>query len=285
MTRKSRSAPRCAEVIRLLEKHSALSSGSIRLLLDPPLSRRRVLDILGTLGKRGVVHKRISRMFGGHAVFYELSSMHRVQLGIPRVYWGTLVHNDYCSLVHAYLERMFPRARLIREHAIRSEESVAKVMQFDQDYPDAIPDILLVYPSTNPKRPIYIAIEIERMAKSEIRLLRKFSKYASGTMLDGVIYLSEDASLLRLLRRFYQTKIAPEALRVVHYPNHFLLTGSCPTRRNFRITDLRNSEDISVSLTSWMQKLASTEYDLRRDAAFTKPTPVVVDHEFAATRP
>ena len=283
MKKKAKPAPRCAEVLELLKKHSALSSGSIRLLLGRTLSRRRVLDILDSLHRQGIIHKRTLKTFGGHAVFYELSAGHRLDLGIPRVYWGTLPHNDYCSLVHGYLERNFPNATFFREHAIGHHEHLREVMAFEQSVPDAIPDILMCHPADDSAKSIYVAIEVERMAKSEIRILHKFSKYAMRTNLDGVIYLSEDASLLRLLRSFYQTRIATEARRTAHYSKHFLLTGDCPTRSNFKITDLQNSDGVSVSISEWMQKLTSTPSLQRRDSMFGKPSPAVVAERVIAS--
>ncbi len=276
MTTKKRAAPRCGEVVQLLTTHQALSSGTIRVLLNPPVSRRRTLDILATLTKDGTIFKRSFRMFGGHSVFYELSTPLRAQLNLPRVYSANLVHSDFCAVAHEILRRRFPSARFSREHAIGRDPELRRVMAYQFDAPDSLPDILMSVPTADASRPIHIAVEIERMAKSELRLLRKFSKYAMRTHLDAVIYLSEDPGLLKLLRRFYQSRIIKDARRIAHYPNNFMLTGACPTRRHFELTNLQNSEGKLVLLAEWIQKLAETPPLLRRDSAFAQCSPVVV---------
>jgi hypothetical protein len=259
---------RGAELMRLLVKHEALSFGGLQTLMAPTITEKRLRDVLARLIKRRLVRRRLFNLFGGSAVFFEIAEPIRSDLHIASVHSSLLIHNESCSLSVERLGRGFPSARFVREHAIPRDEVLRTVMKFKKGTYDTLPDVLMILPSETGPEPIYIAVEIERSVKSVKRLVRKFSKFALRTKLDGVIYLSEDEGVLTTLAARYQKDIAPSGLRVKHYRDHFFLTASCPTKQVFELENLRNSVNAPVSLKDWMRLLATTPMLKRRENAF-----------------
>jgi hypothetical protein len=259
---------RGAELIRLLVRHEALSFGGLQTLMVPTITEKRLRDVLARLIKRRLVRRRLFNLFGGSAVFFEIAEPIRSDLHIASVHSSLLIHNESCSLAVERLGREFPFARFVREHAIPRDEVLRTVMKFKKGTYDTLPDVLMILPSETGPEPIYIAVEIERSIKSVKRLVKKFSKFALRTKLDGVIYLSEDEGVLTTLSDRYQTDIAPSGLRVKHYRDHFFLTASCPTKQVFELGNLRNSVNTPVSLKHWAQLLATTPMLKRREKAF-----------------
>lgn len=254
--------------MRLLVRHEALSFGALRALMVPVISEKRLRDVLSRLIKRHLVRRRLFSLFGGSAVFFEIAEPFRSGLNIAPVHSSLLIHNDSCSLAVELLGREFPAASFVREHAIPRDEVLRTVMKFKKDTRDMLPDILMILPSKTGQEPIYIAVEIERSVKSVKRLVKKFSKYALRTKLDGVIYLSEDDGVLTTLSDRYQTDIAPTGQRVRHYKDHFFLTARCPTKHVFDLGNLRNSVNTPVSLRQWIHLLTTTPMLKRREIAF-----------------
>lgn len=254
--------------MRLLVRHEALSFGGLRTLMVPTITEKRLRDVLARLIKRRLVRRRLFNLFGGSAVFFEIAEPIRSDLHVASVHSSLLIHNESCSLAVERLGREFPTARFVREHAIPRDEVLRTVMKFKKGTYDTLPDVLMILPSETGPEPIYIAVEIERSVKSVKRLVKKFSKFALRTKLDGVIYLSEDEGVLTTLSDRYQTDIAPSGLRVKHYRDHFFLTASCPTKQVFELGNLRNSVNAPVSLKHWMQLLATTPMLKRRENAF-----------------
>ncbi len=259
---------RGAELMRLLGRHEALSFGALQVLMVPAISEKRLRDVLSRLIKRRLVRRRLFNLLGGSAVFFEIAEPFRSSLGIAPVHSSLLIHNESCSLAVELLSRKFPAARFVRERAIPRNEVLRTVMKFKKGTYDTLPDVLMILPSETGPEPIYIAVEIERSIKSVKRLVKKFSKYAIRTKLDGVIYLSEDDGVLTSLAGRYQADIVPTGLRVKHYKDHFFLTASCPTKQVFELGNLRNSVNASVSLSRWMHLLRTTPMLKRREIAF-----------------
>ncbi len=256
------------QVIRLLTIHGALSFGALRQILTPPITEKRLRDVLARLVKSGMIRRRLIHQDGGSASYYDIAEPHRSDLGLPTVHSFLLTHNDLCVLAVELLRKSFPEANYVREHDIPRTKEYRNVMKYENGTRDALPDMLMVIRPHANEGATYIAIEIERSTKSTKRLLKKFSKYGARTLLDGIIYLSEDLRVLSALTSRYQAGGAGRALRVRHYKDHFFLVAGCPTKRLFEVSNPRNSLDRPVSLISWIHTLATTPMAKRRDAAF-----------------
>jgi hypothetical protein len=253
------------EVIRLLGKHEALSFGALQALLSPPITEKRLRNLLSVLVKEGSVRRRLFHLCDGKASFFELTDPLRSDRGIGAVHNSLLMHNDLCAFAVETLERAFPAAICAREYEIPRSATLRKVMKYQVGTRDSLPDILLVLPGQAEGAPVFIAVEVERSIKSSKRLLKKFGKYASRTGLDGVLYLSEEERVLATLRRRYLDDVAGRARRIGHYKEHFLVTAGCPTKQVLEFKNPRNSADAPVSLHGWMQGLASVPLLQRRD--------------------
>jgi hypothetical protein len=256
------------EVVRLLATHDALSFFALQALLRPAISARRLREVLGRLTKSRMVRRRLFRMTEGSAAYYEIAEPARSELGIQPVHSSLLSHNDSCSFVASLLSEEFPGARLFREHSIPRDEELRVAMQYETKTHDSLPDILIELPTPHKSRKVLIAVEIERSNKSTTRTLKKLTKYAYRTRLDGVFYVSEDQAVLDAINARYRQSTHAESIRIGHYRDNFLITGRCPTRHRLAFTDVSNSAGKPVSLTEWIRTLTSTEKDDRRDFAF-----------------
>jgi hypothetical protein len=255
-------------VVRLLGAHEALSFGALRTLIVPAISEKRLRTVLTRLIAGRVVKRRLFNLCGGRASYFEVADPLRSDRGIGTVHNSLLMHNDLCAFAAETLQRMFPGAVCVREHAIPTCAQLRSVMRYKPKSRDSLPDILLVLPAQPGGCAAFVAVEIERSVKSSKRLLKKFHKYASRTSLDGVLYLSEDEGVLTALRQRYQSEVAGQARRVGHYKNHFLLTAACPTKQRLEIAQARTSSNSAMSLTEWMRVLTSVKLPDRRDEHF-----------------
>lgn len=268
MTEITKPNVRSSAVLRLLTIHEALSLETLRALLNPEISTRRLRDVLGRLEKAHLVRRRRFNLDKGWTTFFEIAEPHRSNLGITPVHSALLTHNDSCALVASLLASEFPEARLIREFAIPRDEELASAMLYERKTPDSLPDILISLPTGQKNRNALIAVEIERSKKSAKRMRKKLRKYAFRTRLDGVVYVSEDPAVLTATAHHYQESTSSKSRRIGHYRDHFLITARCPTRQCLTFTDVSNSAGIPVSLTDWIRTLASISKDDRRDITF-----------------
>lgn len=268
MTAATRPNIRGEQVIRLLTIHGALSFGALRRILNPPITEKRLRDVLARLVKSGLIRRRLIHQNGGSASYYDIAEPQRSDLCLPTVHSFLLTHNDLCALAVELLRKSFPEASYVREHDIPRTKEHRNVMKYENGTRDALPDVLMVVPPHASGGATYIAVEIERSTKSTKRLLKKFSKYGTRTLLDGVLYLSEDVRVLSALASRYQLSAAHRSLRVRHYKDHFFMVAGCPTKQLLEFSNPRTSLNRPVSLHSWIHTLVSTPMSKRRDAAF-----------------
>jgi hypothetical protein len=256
MIRELTTSTRADEVIRLLAAHEALSFGALKALLVPEISEKRLRRVVSALVNEGVIRRRLFHLSGGKAVFFELADPLRSDRGIGSVHNSLLIHNDLCAFTVETLQRMLPEAICVREYAIPRSATLRGVMKYQEKSRDSLPDILLALPAETGGQPAFIAVEIERSVKSSKRLLKKFTKYASQTRLDGVLYLSDDDRVLSVLRQRYREQAAGRARRVGHYRDLFFLTASCPSKQFLGFKNPFNLANAPVSLEAWMRFLS-----------------------------
>jgi hypothetical protein len=259
---------RAEEILKLLVTHEALSFPALRALMPNPVSDSRLRKLLDGLVREGSVRKRLFKLSTGHFAFFEPGEHPGQNSGPGSIHSSRLIHNDLCAFAAETLRRQYPTSVCVREHEIPRHEKLREVMRYLPGSRDSLPDLLLLVPTDHPSGPVFVAVEIERSAKSSKRIQQKLYKYAARTRLDGVIYLSEEPRVLATMRLRYSKDIASRARRVSHYRTHFLITAHCPTKHLLDFANARNSMDAPVSLADWMRLLSTKSMSDRRDLVF-----------------
>lgn len=272
---------RTAQILKLLSEHGPLSVRGIESILIPKIHRRRLRMALQRLGDRGIIKKRYDRIFGGTGVYYQITRnrkaddvLRSMSLMAPEeflhldVRHAELIHSERSAVWAEALKRLLPGAIIFRDHQFQADETAAQVMLSGHNDFELRPDLLVALPTTGTKHRVTIAVEIERTQKSEARLVRKFRKYCTRTLLDGVIYLCEDDFTTEKLSRIYRANVMKKALRTQHYGNHFLLLSTAAPNVCGGDVKLLNAALDPVSMRGWIQKLVDQPLRLRRDHLF-----------------
>src|SRR6185437_6905460 len=140
----------------------------------------------------------------------------------------------------------------IRDFQIPSSGMAKELLIFIDDNYDLLPDALFVMLHENGKQLLSVAIEIERYAKSDDRTIMKLRRFASGTRIDGVIWLCDGAGIANRLRRLYKSRVMPRANRINNYGNNFMLFQDDNLYSVNPTLSLRNVANEEDKIASWM---------------------------------
>jgi hypothetical protein len=267
------------QVLRLLAEHGPLSAQGIRACLSPPPSPRALRFVLQRLYRHRLLARRYDRV--SRHVFHQLAqnplarnlvaasiSLPSEELVQPHFRHAELLHSEDCAIWCELLRLILPNVRVQRDYQFSACVEAQEILLSRGEERDLAPDILLVAPTPNGTDRIYIAVEIERSAKGEKRLIRKLRKYAEQTRLDGLIYICGSASIQRKLLAVYKSKVADRALRISHYADDFFLFAD--GRADIRSGEplMLNAAGKNVPLRSWMRTLGETKDDKNDDSVF-----------------
>lgn len=128
--------------------------------------------------------------------------------------------------------------------------------------------MILFVPRRNRSGQIAVAVEVERHVKSDKRLRAKLAKYASRSLLDGLIYICERDAILERLRQVYFSPSMGRLQRIQHYHENFFLFAYSNAYRFDGDIRMRNAGLHDVWLQMWITHLASTIREDRRDKTF-----------------
>jgi len=270
--------PRGKQVLNALYEHGPLSTSTLKEILSPTITTRRLNEITKRLYDVGLVINRHSSVPTNAGRYLELSTskpakqflsdiLNVSQEMLSRVPGGTneLEHWQECAIWVTRFKNLFPKSTLIRDFQISSDQKALNTLLMEARDIDLLPDLLLRMPKLDDKGYITVAIEIERTKKSRFRLAQKLRKFSTQTKLDGVVYICRNESIAASLRNVYLDRIIPKALRVKHYGLNFLTfsNGELVTGTNEPMTF--NSELKSISFNRWLHFLRSTDLEKRRD--------------------
>jgi len=272
------------QVFSLLAEHGPLSKRGLMACLEPPIARRRLYEVLQRLLEGRLLTQRLYRGLGKSAFFYEISKEPRMVDAVSQIIGKDLtairspyfrrielIHSENCAIWKEVFKRLFPQARIIREHEFYGNGEVSQLLLSQGNDRETDPDLLLIFESKVDGSPISVAIEIERNPKSKVRLARKLRKYAAQSRLDGVIYICEEHSLSERLRGVYNSWVLRDALRVKQYGSNFILFSDGAFDQGAGEPMMFNAALESVSLKTWMHKLLNTACSSRRDLNFRSP--------------
>jgi len=267
------------QVLRLLLEHGPLSARGLSACLSPPVGERALRYILQRLYKREILAHRYDRV--SRHVFHQIAQNPKArilageilqvaaeQIEQPQFRHAELIHSEDCAIWCELLRHLFPAAFVRRDYQLAADAEAPALLLTHGEDRELLPDILVTAPIGDGSRRVAFALEIERTAKSEIRLIRKLRKYAEQTRLDGLIYVCDHASLQDKLLQVYKGNVAERALRISHYAKNFFLFADGSADRSRGEPLMFNSAWETVSLSEWISTLADTKNGNRRDSIF-----------------
>lgn len=281
MSEKIKSGQRGTQIMRILYEHGPLSIAGIQKVIAPAMSARRMQDAIRRLAVRGLIVPRFSALPKNAAHYYQLSQAEEKRQRIGemlnvqpesilqhRFRNQELEHSELCATWSHRLKQLFPIAKVLREHEYsRNEDAVRTLFSMESDR-EFRPDLLILLPAAGSKKIIGVAVEIERSAKTHVRLARKLKKFASQSLFGGVLYACSRDSIVEALRQVYRSKVLAKAHRISHYGANFLVFAGNDPCTEAGEPQTYNSELKLISLKQWIHFLATTELRARRDANF-----------------
>jgi hypothetical protein len=269
-------------ILDLLRRYGPLSFRGVKSMIEPPIKDRRLHDAIARVHRNGFVEKRLERVFRGAGVFYQITQDKKKQTDVASILEcrpedlrqpffrnRELLHAESCAMWTHSLKSAFPEALIIRDFEFYGNPIAQQVLLTDRNNYELRPDMLMTFVSNSGASLTSVAFEIERSRKSERRLIAKLNKYASETLLDGVVYICDSKQTSEPVRRTYESRIMERSLRIRHYKEHFLLFQNEEKKVNAVGAQTFNALSKPVSLEKWIQKLRSTQFTARRDQSFT----------------
>ncbi len=278
METKNRIKPRGKDILSLLLNHGPLSFSAITKMLIPQMKKKKLKKCLLKLKRQGYIS---TRLVGDTKTFYQLSQRQSnriktakflnclpsnlVQPTFRHQYW---IHTECCEFWIFHLSQAFPEAEIIREVDFYDSSVAQRIMLIDKKDFELRPDFLLIFPKTDNTERVSVAVEIERIRKSNRRLIDKLNKYTNKTIIDGLIYICESENLSETIRLLYKNKIVDKSYRVKHYSENFFLFSDAINTHDNPLERLYNSEQNPVNIVPWINYLKSTKRNFRRDHNF-----------------
>src|SRR5277367_5910845 len=117
------------EIVRLLHRHGPLTPGSLMVMMEPKITRRRLNDAIRRLADKHLLYKRRISVYGDKNHFYQIDRHSSARMSCAQILDPStqeplqkpiyLIHNpfhsEFCALWTARLERLFPEAKVLRK--------------------------------------------------------------------------------------------------------------------------------------------------------------------------
>ncbi len=274
---------RAPQILQLLYEYGPLSVKGLETILRPRISKRRLQEALLRLYEKGLIIRRFEASPFSRQ-YYELSQSARMRdeinrlTGIPtdrllQPYFRSqeLLHSEECAFWASYLKSTFPEADVVRDFRIKNHKEICDTLLMEKDNMEILPDIVLYFPKNFGSHSVTIPFEVELSRKSDIRLIRKLSKYCTATLADGVVYLCHKNTVVDTIRSIYEKSVTAKSHRINHYRNLFLLFGNRSFDANTLEPKLFSVNSEAVSLKAWVQALRGIQNTKRRDLKLTTP--------------
>lgn len=277
----NRPCGRGPQILRHLIEYGALSSYSLTRILLPKVDRSNLRNSLNRLVARKLVIKRKESPHRGSVIYYEITK--------DRDKWSEIadltnvaifnfesalarpldrVHSEICALWIEKLKRIYPAALFIKDCAVVSSELAKSYLATKGDDRESLPDFLMIIKGSDGSESIAVAFEIERFAKSEKRIVQKLRKYSSGSLLDGVVYINDDASISKKIIKLYNSRARKDATRINNYGGHFLLCRDTTNPPVDNSICAGNCDGEIVDMLGWVSVLSKITLVKRFDHSF-----------------
>ena len=275
------------QILQALHEYGPLSGRALRQIVCPPMSERGIQKALKRLSDHSLIipcHGSLPKNCGHYYQLchseksrHEIKGILKLIEKLPKIspFRGQdLYHSEECALWSTRLPAALPQAEVISERRIRQNKKILDTLCYSSDDVEFIPDMLIQLPNQEQTRLVQIAIEVERFTKSERRLTEKLRRFASCPSIDGVIYICVHHTNSEVIRGIYQKKVIPNTYRIKPYKDYFLLLVDGSKQWQLSPLTMSNSVRADVSLTHWIQVLAHTQVDQRRNHDFELGTGV-----------
>ncbi len=269
------------QILSILAEHGPLSVRGLSSIIEPPIARRKLKEVLQRLGERQLIIKRHAKIYGAGGVFYQIKQKPKVwkevstiigcapnSLFQPQFRQIEYLHSECCAVWANEFCQQFENVAVLRDFQIRSSNIARELLLETDNDVDLLPDLLLILQSTDGSNLISVAVEIERYMKTDDRTLMKLRKFAAESRLDGVIWFCEDDGISDRLRRLYVNRVLPKANRINNYGHNFMLFQDDIFAAKKTTFCLQNTAHDNIHIHSWMRQLLSTCLHERFDANF-----------------
>ena len=272
------------QILATLHEHGPLSTSGLYAILEPKMEKRRIQDSVKRLKDHGYIINRFDSLPEKTVPFWQISYNektldqtekilgHKLNSALKYSFRSQdLAHSQLCAVLATRLQKQLPNSKIVREHHFDQHERIAQVLLKDIEDSDFDPDIFILTPSSTGNRINTVAVEMEQVFKSEIRVSRRLKRYATQCLVDGVVYVCRDEALLERVYRSYVKSVLPKASRIKHYEDHFLLL--CTLEKNINSARILcfNSKLENVPLDNWITTLSNIP-NSKRDSNCFKPS-------------
>lgn len=277
--------PRQIEILTLLSKYGVLGSKMIQSLLKQNVGMNRLRESLQGMEGRDLIC-RFNFNPGGTPMSYWMlpdedsakgrairaSGLKEIFFRHKRGRYSHIPHENFCTLVHASLERQMPTLQIIRE-ATKNFGALPKHLISARAEDDGYtPDLCVGVPGKNlvqaqPKSGLrWIAVEVDRSNRSKKRMAQRMNIYTKHTAFSGLLYLVPNVATAKSLREIYVTRGGKNTFRLRGAATSFLAVGTVPNN----IFDVNEMSiwcgDHEIPLSAWLSLFALNEAQERDDA-------------------
>jgi len=260
--------------------YGPMSVGGLKQVISPPMSVRALQILLKRLQENEFLIKRYERLWKNQAVFHQLGQKEFQRKKVaellgcppdlisqPEYRYRELLHTEACAVWLHHLKAQFPRAKILRDFEISSDETCRHSLLNQNFDCEVSPDLLMKIPREEGEKFTLVGIEVEKTRKSDARLLAKLEKYAERTQLDGVVYICDSGGLIETLRSIYSSQLLPNSKRTKHYAKDFYTFASGSPPQGGKPVFVSNVELETLPLAVWIHFLCSTTDTTRKDAS------------------
>ena len=268
--------PRGQQILRLLFDHGPLYPTTLRAVIEPVMSKRKLSGAIARLKKLGLVRNRHSSVPKNAQNYIDLSQKEPAKSVLMKVLnasadelklipGGTeaLEHWQECVIWSKHFKAIFPDAQVFHDFQMWRSDKIREMLKIDKHQEvHAYPDLLITFERSDGTY-CTIAIEVERTQKSGARIIRKLRSLAIASEIDGVLYICRGTHVAENVMRIYRAYVLPHAHRVERYADRFLLISDGSVDHNegtIKTSDLKGS---GINFVGWSMSLRSKKDDER----------------------
>lgn len=272
MTNRMPIGPRGSQILRLLFEHGPLSPATLRTVIEPPMSQRKMSEAIFRLKDLGLVRKRHSSISDKNNHYVELSQkleskqilkalLDVEEADLKKIPGGTeaMEHWQDCVLWAKHFRTILGQAKIVHDFQMCRSAEIRKLFRLSEKAKyHAYPDLLILLEKDD-GGVCTIAVEVERTEKKGLRIIRKLKTLAMTSEIDGVLYICKTPRVAEKIQRIYRTKVEPRAYRVERYSDQFLMISDGtihPESGMLKTTDLKGS---GINPLGWMMKLRTMQ--------------------------
>lgn len=263
------------EILSLFVRYGILDINAIDAILKGEIGKKRIHKVLQDLVGKGFVRCGTIKLGGTPSHYWCLAQDEETQKRALAItgqdsrecrtkscHWSQYPHEALCSYFQASILRQMPSVHVLREASRAFKELPEHLISEEFAEMGYLPDMCLGIPSLVGKEGEektvlkWVAVEIDRSARSKKRLISRTNIYSSHTAFSGLLYLTPDENEAKKLGAIYEDGGAKSSLRIKGANESFLALGTVPKG----LIDVRervlNCGGKSLSICEWLSLTA-----------------------------